>query len=102
MDQHNTATANLRHAMRIDPEALDYVPIDERLHLLLLNVVEHYEYEAKHSYGDVDSLFMVAALRYLLAEEVSAHYAIEVGVTLGDVDESAVNLKALIEGVLAR
>jgi hypothetical protein len=97
LDQHEEAITAMRSALRSDPEALRYVPDDERLHGQLAGLVEHYEYRARHEFGDVDALFMVAALWYLLNQEDTAHYAVGVAVTLGDGDASTLNLQAMIQ-----
>jgi len=97
LDEHEDATAVMREALRVDPEALRYVPDDERLHGQLAQLVVHYETRARQQYGDVDALFMVAALWYLLGQEDTAHYAIDIAVTLGDADPSTLSLQALLE-----
>ncbi|MHC4140999.1 MAG: tetratricopeptide repeat protein [Planctomycetota bacterium] len=100
LDEHEVAVANMREALRADPETLRYVPEDERLHGQLTQLVEHYEYRARHQYGDLDALFMVASLWYLLNQERAAQYAIDIAVTLGDSDPSTVSLRLLIESAL--
>jgi tetratricopeptide (TPR) repeat protein len=95
--EHDDAITSMREALRVDPESLRYVPDDERLRGRLAELVEHYEYRARHQYGDLDALFMAAALWYLLNQEDAAHYAINVAVTLGDSDSSTLSLKSLIE-----
>ena len=100
LDEHEVAVANMREALRADPESLRYVPDDERLHGQLMQLVEHYEYRARHQYGDLDALFMVASLWYLLNQEQAAGYAIDVAITLGDRDASALGLRSLIESAL--
>ena len=60
-------------------------------------LAEHYDEQARRQYGNVDALFMVATLRYLLGNDSAAHYAIDVGINLGDNDESAHILRSLIE-----
>ena len=47
-----------------------------------------------------DALFMTAALWYLLRQEHTANYAIDVAVTLGDDDPSTLNPRAVIESAL--
>jgi hypothetical protein len=100
LDEHDVAVANMREALRADPETLRYVPEDERLHGQLTRLVEHYEYRARQQYGDLDALFMVASLWYLLNQERAAHYAIDIAATLGDSDPSTVSLRLLIESAL--
>ncbi|MHC4804228.1 MAG: tetratricopeptide repeat protein [Planctomycetota bacterium] len=100
LDEHEVAVANMRAALRTDPETLRFVPEDERLHGQLTQLVEHYEYRARHQYGDLDALFMVASLWYLLNQERAAEYAIDIAITLGDNDPSTVSLTLLIESAL--
>ena len=95
--EHDHAVAALRTAMRVDPVSLRDVPGGDRLDVLLSDTADHYDARARAAYGNVDALFMVAALRYLLGQDHIAHYAIEIAITLGDVDASAHNLKGLIE-----
>ncbi len=96
LGNHEAAIAASRAALRIDPEALYFVPDDGDLHLRLRELLLHYDDVARHTYGDLDSVFMVALLRYLLNETNAAHYATEVGITLGDTDQSMLNLRALL------
>ncbi len=95
--EHDLAVTTLRTAMRVDPVSLLDVPGDHRLNRLLADAADHYDARARGGYGDVDALFMVAALRYLLGEDAAAHYSIEVAITIGDKDASTRNLKGLIE-----
>ncbi len=97
VDEHDLAVTALRTAMRVDPISLLDVPGGDRLDVLLADMADHYHARARTGYGDVDALFMVAALRYLLGQDAIAHYAIEIAITLDDVDASTRNLKGLIE-----
>ncbi|MCZ6493071.1 MAG: hypothetical protein O6933_03230 [Planctomycetota bacterium] len=101
LDLPEIAVETMREAMRVDPEALHYVPDDDRLAQEVSDRVQYYEDRARHTYGDVDALFMVAALRYMLGELPAADYALDVAITLGDVEVSTVKLKAIIEWALA-
>jgi len=95
--EHDLAVTALRTAMRVDPVSLLDVPGGDRLDVLISHTADHYHARARTDYGDVDALFMVAALRYLLGQDAIAHYAIEIAITLDDVDPSTRNLKGLIE-----
>jgi len=97
IDEHDLAVTALRTAMRVDPVSLLDVPGGDRLDVLLSNAANYYDARARAGYGDVDALFMVAALRYLLGQDAFAHYAIEIAITLDDDDPSTRNLKGLIE-----
>lgn len=101
LDLPEIAVETMREAMRVDPESLLYMPDDDRLGQQILDLAQYYDGQARQAYGDIDALFMTAVLRYLGHEEPAAHYAIEVGLTLGDHDSSAVNLQAIIESALA-
>jgi hypothetical protein len=95
--EDDLAVNALRTAMRTDPVSLLDVPAGDPVDALLAAAADRYDARARGGYGDVDALFMVAAMRYLLGEDHAAHYAIEVAVTLGDDDTSTRNLKGLIE-----
>ena len=97
IDKHDLAVTALRTAMRVDPVSLLDVPGGDRLDVLLSKTANYYDARARAGYGDVDALFMVAALRYLLGQDAFAHYAIEIAITLDDDDPSTRNLKGLIE-----
>lgn len=97
IDEHDLAVTALRTAMRVDPVSLLDVPGGDRLDVLLSKTANYYDARARAGYGDVDALFMVAALRYLLGQDAFAHYAIEIAITLDDDDPSTRNLKGLIE-----
>jgi hypothetical protein len=97
LEEHEDAIAVMREALRVDPEALRYVPDDVHLRDRLGQLVAHYESRARRQYGDVDALFMVAALWYLLGREDTASYAIDIAVTLGDDDASTLSFQALLE-----
>ncbi len=94
--EHDHAVTALRTAMRVDPVSLLDVPGSDRLDVLLSHTADHYDTRARAGYGDVDALFMVAALRYLLGQHHIAHYAVEIAIALGDVDPSTRNLKGVI------
>jgi hypothetical protein len=96
-DEHGEAVHTMRDALRQDPVSLLDVPAGSRLDEQLHALAEHYDEQARRQYGNVDALFMVATLRYLLGDDSAAHYAIDVGINLGDNDESAHILQSLIE-----
>lgn len=96
LDRHEEAYAAMRRAIRLDPEAANFLPHDDRIQPLLTEAANHYEQQARISYGDLDALFMAAALRYMLGEQGAAYYAIDAAITLGDTDTAALQLKAMI------
>ena len=99
--EHEAAVEAMRDALRVDPESLHYVPGDERLQVQFREMADLYQYQARRAYGDVDALFMVAVLSYLLDEPTGAHYAIDVGINLGDDDPSAHALRSMIETAMS-
>jgi hypothetical protein len=102
LGRDDEAVQTMRSAVEIDARGLDLLPDTEGMNVLLSALVERYEADARRSYGDLEALFMVSALRYLLGEIPAAHYAIDVGITLGDDSRSALALRAFIEELLRR
>ncbi len=89
--------AALREAVRADPDALRFVPVDERLRALIAAQATRLEARAKDRFADLDALFGAAALRFMLGDLAAAHYAVKVARTLGDDDASAIILELVIE-----
>jgi len=88
----------LRAAVRDDPAALLYVPEGDALDAIITGLAGRYDQLARTNYGDLDSLFMVAALRVLLGDAAGASYALDVATALGDTDPSVVALRGMVEG----
>jgi hypothetical protein len=101
LGEQEYAIAAMRDALRIDPASIAYLPDDERLRERVRELMAPYETRARTQYADVDALFMVAAMWYLVGEPQTADHALSVGITLGDADSSALNLRAMIESSLS-
>ncbi len=82
----------MRRALRIDPDALHYVRIEEGLRSRIEGLVERYAALERSR----DSNFMLAALHYLLHDLDSAERAIKLVVVAGDGPRGTVNLRDLI------
>ncbi|MHC4429337.1 MAG: tetratricopeptide repeat protein, partial [Planctomycetota bacterium] len=102
MGERAEAVPILRSALAVDPEALEFVPMDDALARSLRELAGLYEYQARRNYGDLDALFMAGAVRYLLGDFAAARYALQAATTLGDTDDGALNLQALIELAMER
>ena len=82
----------MRRGLRIDPSALHYVHIQERLRPRIEELVERYAaLERSRNTG-----FMLAALHYLLHDVEGAQRAIEQGMRTGDGSQSTLSLRDLI------
>jgi tetratricopeptide (TPR) repeat protein len=99
LDRHEEAVEYMRRALRTDPEALNEVPQDEQVQQQISQALSVFENRAQSS-DDPDSLFMVAALRYLAGEEALAYFAIDRVTDRGYNDASDVNLKAVIQATI--
>lgn len=98
----NRAAWAMRRAFRIDPNSLHYINIEQPLRISMGNLIA--EYNARLDYpdgsGNADSVFMIAALNYLLHDEIAARKAIEEAVgKAGDNSQSALNLYNLVMNI---
>ena len=82
----------MRRGLRIDPSALDYVRIEERLRPRIGELVERYGALERSR----DTGFILAALHYLLHDVDSAKRAIEQVTIMGGATKSSANLRDLI------
>ncbi len=89
LGDHETAVWAMRRAFRIDPAPLHYLIIDDGLRKSVRELTVHYANEAKHAERNVDALFMMAALHYLLSDDHAARSAIAEAIAQGDSDRSA-------------
>ncbi len=96
LDRDSAAMDAMRRALIDEPEALRWVPDDPQMREQILILLGVYADRAREDLGDVDALFMVAALRFMLGEAADAYFAVDTAIINGDEDASAVNLKALI------
>jgi hypothetical protein len=94
------AIASMHDALSLDAESMQYVPADDRLEPILGDLASRYDERARSTYGDLDALFMVAAVRTLRGEYAAAAYALDVAVTLGDDSQSTIALQALVEAAV--
>ncbi|MCB9837713.1 MAG: hypothetical protein H6813_00090 [Phycisphaeraceae bacterium] len=96
MNDRSRAVWSMRRAFRIDDGELGYLPLDTRLLNLAALLESRYAYdaeEAKSPREQRDSLFMVAALRYILHDPSASLDAAYAARDAGDRDSS---LDALI------
>jgi hypothetical protein len=93
----SAAVSAMRRALRDEPSALRGVPQDPVLREHFRSLLEFYADRARRNFGDLDALFMVAALRYLLDEPSVAYFAADAAIRSGDDDQATANLKRLIE-----
>ena len=102
LGRYDDAVASMRKALRDDPKSLNEVPENSKLDASLRQLLDHYAAIVKQSPGDIDSLFMSAALRYLVDDAALAYFAADQALTQGDRDPSAQNLKRLIQTSLQK
>ena len=96
LDRGSAAISAMRRVLRDRPEALRSVPSDPLMREQILILLGVYADRAREDFGDIDALFMVAALRFMLGEAANAYFAIDTAINNGDEDASAFNLKAMI------
>ena len=87
----------MRRALQEDPEALPYVPIDEKLRPKVIRTKGRYEQSDQFFDNDPGGSFMLAALYYLLDDMDAAQKAMERNMDSYDTSTGAKNLQRLIE-----
>ncbi len=100
MERDSAAVDAMRRALIDEPEALQWVPDDPLVREQIRILLDVYADRAREDFGDIDALFMVAALRFMLDDTANAYFAIDTAIINGDEDASALNLKAMINHVL--
>ena len=85
----------MRRALRIDPNALHYLALDERLKYQVHGLVDAYS-ASLDKLERPDEAFMVAALQYLLQDRKAARKAALRAARDGDQSQSLTNLNKLI------
>jgi hypothetical protein len=96
LGRDSAAVDAMRRALIDDPEAVRWVPDDPQMREQILILLDVHVDRAREDFGDIDALFMVAALRFMLGETADAYFAIDTAIINGDEDASAFNLKAMI------
>jgi len=96
MDRDSAAVDAMRRALIDEPEALQWVTDDPLVREQILILLDVYADRAREDFGDIDALFMVAALRYVVDEPADAYFAIGAAIRAGDEDDSAQVLRSMI------
>jgi len=100
LDRDSAAISAMRRALIDEPDALRWVPDDPQMREQILLLLGVYADRARDDFGDIDALFMVAALRFMLDEPADAFFAVNAAIRAGDDDPSAETLQAMITSVL--
>jgi hypothetical protein len=87
----------MREAFNVDPDSIHYIYFDEKVLLIIDDLIEKYEYELQHSNKHPDEAFMVSALHYLKYDYGNAHEAINRAITDGDKSLSLGKLHRLVD-----
>ena len=87
----------MRRALRIDPDSLHYVTIDDQLRPLIQRLTQDYQRSLQHNAHDRDAALMLASLHYLLRDAGQANVIVERAIAEGDQTGSVVYLKRLID-----
>jgi len=87
--------AAMRRALRIDPDAVHYVPANADLQHKFRQLADYYD-DRPTSVGRADAHFMAAALHYLGGEANSAREQIHQSLKYGDNTASSENLRRIL------
>lgn len=90
----------MRRAFEFDPNNAA-LPNDYQVRMVALGVLERFEDRAARFRGDVDALFTVAALRYVMGDYAGALDALDEAAEKGDRAASSDNLRELLEPLIA-
>ncbi len=91
----------MRRALRIDPDSMHYLIIDESLRPRIEQLITRYQTYPDRTSGNADAAFMLASLHYLLGDAGTARSQINLGVAAGDRSTSTANIERLIDNELA-
>ncbi len=87
----------MRRALRVDPDAMQYVTVDGALRHRVEQLIARYVESADYALDDAEATFMLASLYYLLRESDSARNAVKVALAGDASSPSTVNLGRIIE-----
>lgn len=90
----------MRRALRIDPDSMHYLTIDDSLRLRIEQLITRYQTYPDRTSDNTDSAFMLASLHYLLGDARTARSQVNLGVAAGDRSSSTANLERLIDNEL--
>jgi hypothetical protein len=93
--QLSKGAAAMRRALRIDPDAVHYVPANADLQHKFRQLADYYDV-GPASVGQADAHFMAAALHYLGGKANSARKQIDQSLKFGDSTASSENLRRII------
>lgn len=87
--QYDRAAWAMRRAVRLDPEAVAHVPVDEALAERLDDLVQEYRRNDHHGVLAKDATFMLAVLHGLRGEWGAAREMIDLAREVGDTSQAA-------------
>ncbi len=87
----------MRRALKIDPNALHYVALDQHLDAKVQQIIQQYEKQQAYSSRDADTAFMLASLHFLRRDMKAARNHIHQAMRAEDRSTSTINLRALID-----
>ncbi len=87
--QYDRAAWAMRRAVRLDPEAVAHVPVDDALAERLDRLVQAYRRNEHHGVLAKDATFMLAVLHGLRTEWDAAHEMIDLAREVGDTSQAA-------------
>jgi len=98
LGEDEAAVRAMRWAVETDPVSLGDLTGNERLEMIVRDLLAYFAAKAGGPGRDVDALFMTAVMHYLLHEDNAALSAIAEAIHRGDSDRSARALYDLLQG----
>jgi len=102
LEQFDRGAWAMRRAVRLDPEAVAHVPVDDALRERLDRLVQQYRRSEHHGILAKDATFMLAVLHGLCGEWDAAHEMIDLAREVGDTSEAAAVYRRYLDAVHPR
>jgi len=102
LEQFDRGAWAMRRAIRLDPEAVAHVPVDDALRERLDRLVQQYRRSGHHGILAKDATFMLAVLHGLCGEWGAAHEMIDLAREVGDTSEAAAVYRQYLDAVHPR
>ena len=100
LGRHEAASRSMRLAIVDEPDAIAQMSVNGQLHGYLQVLLGEYIDFARSRRNEMDALFMIAALRFMVHQDAEAYFAIDSAIRGGDTQDSTLLLRSIIDETL--